>query len=477
MKKESTVESSITPEKLFWENEVKSNHLMCSVLLLFWGLWLTLGLFSVLHIFWLDFKSFMTFFGLTTALIAPAIAISLYYKGEKRWIKTMLTFVFLICVGIFDTYLGYNLKLMLVVPMFVSVRYYSKRLTWSVCIASFIVMFFSCILNTIFGEVDLNMIDVLSEVTLLPNVDPREIILAEGYDEAKLVWSQLQFGFLPEALVLILLTIMCVKIASRSQNLVVQQAQIAAKTAQLETELNLASSIQSGLLPNIFPPFPDRHEFDIFASMKPAKEIGGDFYDFFMIDDNHLALVMADVSGKGVPAALFMMISKALLKTQAQNGHSPAEVLAKVNNQLCENNSAEMFVTVWLGIYEITTGKLIAANAGHEYPAIRRANGEFELFKDKHGFVVAGMENTKYKDYELELHVGDSLFVYTDGLPEATNSNEEQFGYDRMITALNSNPSADMKGLLSTVHTHVDAFVNGANQFDDLTMLAFQRRI
>jgi sigma-B regulation protein RsbU (phosphoserine phosphatase) len=321
------------------------------------------------------------------------------------------------------------------------------------------------------------MIDVLSEVTLLPNVDPREIILAEGYDEAKLVWSQLQFGFLPEALVLILLTIMCVKIASRSQNLVVQQAQIAAKTAQLETELNLASSIQSGLLPNIFPPFPDRHEFDIFASMKPAKEIGGDFYDFFMIDDNHLALVMADVSGKGVPAALFMMISKALLKTQAQNGHSPAEVLAKVNNQLCENNSAEMFVTVWLGIYEITTGKLVAANAGHEYPAIRRANGEFELFKDKHGFVVAGMENTKYKDYELELHVGDSLFVYTDGLPEATNSNEEQFGYDRMITALNSNPSADMKGLLSTVHTHVDAFVNGANQFDDLTMLAFQRRI
>ena len=190
--------------------------------------------------------------------------------------------------------------------------------------------------------------------------------------------------------------------------------------------------------------------------MKPAKEIGGDFYDFFMIDDNHLALVMADVSGKGVPAALFMMISKALLKTQAQNGHSPAEVL---------------------GIYEITTGKLVAANAGHEYPAIRRANGEFELFKDKHGFVVAGMENTKYKDYELELHVGDSLFVYTDGLPEATNSNEEQFGYDRMITALNSNPSADMKGLLSTVHTHVDAFVNGANQFDDLTMLAFQRRI
>ncbi|MBP5247096.1 MAG: PP2C family protein-serine/threonine phosphatase [Fibrobacter sp.] len=477
MKTEKEFETSITPEKLFWKNEVKSNHLMCTVLVLFWGLWLTLGLFSILHIFWLDFKSFMTFFGLTTALMAPAIGISVYYKGEKKWIKTMLTYVFLICVGIFDTYLGYNLKLMLVVPMLVSVRYYSRRLTWSVCIASFIVMFISCILNTIFGEVDLNMIDVIKEVTLLPGVDPREIILAEGFDEAKLVWSQLQFGFLPEALVLVLLTIMCVKIAGRSQNLVVQQAQISAKTAQLETELNLASSIQSGLLPNIFPPFPDRHEFDIYASMKPAKEIGGDFYDFFMIDEDHLALVMADVSGKGVPAALFMMISKALLKTQSQNGHSPAMVLEKVNNQLCENNSAEMFVTVWLGIYEISTGKLVAANAGHEYPAIRRANGLFELYKDKHGFVVAGMENMTYTDYELQLEIGDSLFVYTDGLPEATNTLDEQFGYDRMLEALNYNPYADMKELLATVHTHVDTFVNGANQFDDLTMLAFQRKI
>lgn len=470
-------EPTITPEELFWKNEVKSNHLMCSVLILFWGLWVTLGLFSVVHIFWLEFKPFMTFFGITTALMAPAIGITLYYNGEKKWIKTMLTFVFLICVGIFDTYLGYNLKLMLVVPMLVSVRYYSKRLTWSVCIASFIVMFCSCILNTMYGYIDLNMIDVAKEVTLLPDVDPREVITDDVINKEKLFWSQLQFGFLPEALVLILLTILCVKIAGRSQNLVVEQAQVSAKTAQLETELFLASSIQNGLLPNIFPPFPERHEFDIYASMKPAKEIGGDFYDFFMIDDDHLALVMADVSGKGVPAALFMMISKALLKTQAQNGHSPAEVLAKVNNQLCENNKAEMFVTVWLGFYEISSGKIIAANAGHEYPAIKRANGQFELFKDKHGFVVAGMENMKYHNYELQLDVGDTLFLYTDGLPEATDLTDRQFGYERMLGALNANSDCDMKGLLQTVHDHVSEFANGANQFDDLTMLAIERKV
>lgn len=146
------------------------------------------------------------------------------------------------------------------------------------------------------------------------------------------------------------------------------------------------------MLPCIFPAFPERHEFDIYASMTPAKEVGGDFYDFFLVDDDHLALVMADVSGKGVPAALFMMISKTLLKSAAQSGLSPKAVLEKVNDQLCENNEAEMFVTVWLGILEISTGKMKCANAGHEYPAIMRKGGSFELFKDKHGFVLAGME-------------------------------------------------------------------------------------
>lgn len=152
------------------------------------------------------------------------------------------------------------------------------------------------------------------------------------------------------------------------------------------------------MLPCIFPPFPERDEFDIFASMDPAKEVGGDFYDFFLIDQDHLGLVIADVSGKGVSAALFMVISKTLLKNCALSGASPKEVLETVNNQLCENNKAKMFVTVWLGIYEIFTGKLTAANAGHEYPAIRPKDGVFELYKDRHGLVLAGMEDMRYRE-------------------------------------------------------------------------------
>lgn len=247
---------------------------------------------------------------------------------------------------------------------------------------------------------------------------------------------------------------------------------ITAEKERIGAELNVATQIQASMLPCIFPPFPNRNEFDIYASMNPAKEVGGDFYDFFLLDDDHLGLVMADVSGKGVPAALFMVISKTLLKNQAMISRSPAEILQTVNNQLCENNEAEMFVTVWLGIYEISTGRLTAANAGHEYPAICRNGGAFELYKDRHGFVLAGMENVRYREYELELHAGDTLFVYTDGVAEATNSEEELFGTGRMLDSLNRHPGAAPQELLDGMRRDIDAFAGETPQFDDITMLA-----
>lgn len=254
-------------------------------------------------------------------------------------------------------------------------------------------------------------------------------------------------------------------------------ANLAAVTADKEriaTELNVATQIQASMLPCIFPAFPGRREFDVYATMTPAKEVGGDFYDFFLVDDDHLALVIADVSGKGVPAALFMVIAKTLLKNAAQTGLSPKAVLEKVNNQLCENNEAEMFVTVWLGIFEISTGKLTASNAGHEYPAVKHKDGKFELYRDKHGFVLAGMEDARYREYELELKAGDTLFVYTDGVAEATDASNTLYGTERMLTALNRNENADPEELLHMVKEDIDMFVGEAPQFDDITMLALK---
>lgn len=244
---------------------------------------------------------------------------------------------------------------------------------------------------------------------------------------------------------------------------------------RIATELNVATEIQMHMLPSIFPPFPERPEFDIYASSVPAKEVGGDFYDFFMVDDDHVAVVMADVSGKGVPAALFMVIAKTLLKnrTQVSNSLSPAKILYDVNNQLCEGNEAGMFVTVWLAIMQISTGKGVVANAGHGSPMVRRAGGKYEHIVGKHGPGVAMMEDARFKEQEFDLQPGDSFFVCTDGVTEAIDKEETLFGVERLQEALNEKPEAGPREALDLVKKHMDAFVGEAEQFDDITMLNF----
>ena len=238
-----------------------------------------------------------------------------------------------------------------------------------------------------------------------------------------------------------------------------------------ETELGVATRIQASMLPNAFPFLPERKEFDLYASMTPAKEVGGDFYDFFMVDDDRLALVIADVSGKGIPAALFMMASKILIKNRVMTGEAPGEVLRAVNNQICENNREEMFVTVWLGVLNLRDGTLKSANAGHEYPILKTPDGNFELLKSKHSFVIGGMPGIKYRESETVLQPGSTLFLYTDGVPEAENQNETQYGYERFLAALNGKKDGTPQELLATVKESVSTFVQDYIQFDDLTML------
>ena len=243
---------------------------------------------------------------------------------------------------------------------------------------------------------------------------------------------------------------------------------------RIGSELAVATKIQADMLPRIFPAFPERPEFDLFASMNPAKEVGGDFYDFFMIDENKIGLVIADVAGKGVPAALFMVISKTLLKNRALMGGSPAEIIEYVNDQLNEGNDADMFVTIWFAILDVRTGKAVAVNAGHEHPAIyRKETGRFELDVYRHSPICGTMPGLKFRENEFELKPGDRLFVYTDGVPEATSAVKELYGTDRMLEALNRNTHADAKELLANVRESVNEFVGEADQFDDLTMLAF----
>lgn len=247
-----------------------------------------------------------------------------------------------------------------------------------------------------------------------------------------------------------------------------------AKTMRNAAELNVATNIQQSMLPCIFPAFPEQKEFDIYATMDPAKEVGGDFYDFFRVDERHLAIVMADVSGKGVPAALFMVIGKTLIKDHTQPGRDLGDVFTEVNQLLCEANSEELFITAFEGVLDLVTGEFVFVNAGHEMPFIARAGGVYEPYKIRAGFVLAGMEGMRYKAGSIQLSPGDKIFQYTDGVTEATNKDNELYGMERLANILGKNSSKKPVDLLKAVKEDVDAFVGRAPQFDDITMLCLE---
>jgi sigma-B regulation protein RsbU (phosphoserine phosphatase) len=250
---------------------------------------------------------------------------------------------------------------------------------------------------------------------------------------------------------------------------------VTAEKERIGAELNIATKIQASMLPRIFPPFPEREEFELYASMNPAKEVGGDFYDFFFVDKDHLALVIADVSGKGVPAALFMVIAKVLIKNFALQGFSTSEILKKVNDRLCESNDTGFFVTVWIAIVDLTTGDVIASNAGHEHPAVwRQKDKTFELVKYRHSLAVAAMDGIKFEQHDFHLDPGDMLYVYTDGVTEAANRSNELFGEERLRDTLNRTGGDAPGKVLGDVSAAIDSFVDGADQFDDITMLAMK---
>jgi len=255
--------------------------------------------------------------------------------------------------------------------------------------------------------------------------------------------------------------------------------EITVEKERIGAELNVATQIQADMLPNIFPAFPEHDEFDIYATMVPAKEVGGDFYDLFMVDESHLAIVMADVSGKGVPAALFMVIAKTLIKNHALNKEAPSQIFTNVNNQLCENNEVGMFVTGWMGIMDIFTGHMDYVNAGHNYPLIIRKNGSVEWIKSRPGFVLAGMEGVRYRQNELQLEEGDLIYLYTDGVTEALNVSQELFGDERLERVLSMEDVKEMKPemLLHKVAEELNLFAGEAEQADDITMLALYRNV
>ena len=472
-------EEFLDTTETLWHNEVSANHYVAKILIGTAVLDLVFLALSLLGVFSIGRRAMFATLGQAFfELMIPAL-ICLYFKGEKKWLKVLMMISYAIVFARIEMTLGHNVVLCLLFPVVLSIRYYSRPLTsMTACLTLFLSGFAEYLgVAKGLGRLNLNMVS-LPEGTVLTFPEDmllRNAVPLDAIDHSVLWFHTLRHDFLPKMILFVMISFVCAEIARRGRMMILEQKAETAKSERLATELNLAREIQANILPNLFPAFPERKEFDIYASMTPAKEVGGDFYDFFMVDEDHLAMLIADVSDKGIPAAMFMMASKIIINNVSKLGYEdPGKILELSNNQIVSNNPAEMFVTVWLGILDIRTGVIRAANAGHEWPCVMHKGTGFERLKDKHGIVLGGLEGIRYKSYDIPLNPGDAVFVYTDGAVEAENSKEEMYGMNRLLEALNQNPDGTAKELIENVIHSIEDFVKDASQFDDTTMLALR---
>ncbi len=445
----------------FMENETEANLYAARCLVICAFLCAAAWLLTVFRIFILPLEivnptmPVIIFFFLIPALICRRTG------GKKGWVKYAILFCSVMGIFILSSAMPKHGVMAWTMPLMLSCHYYSKKLSRMTLIASQILFSASIYIGMFVGEWDQILLDAAYYS------GPRVITKEHLYDATI-------FFVLTRAAILLGLSFICTTLAERTRRLLERQAKDSEERQRIETELDVANRIQADMLPCIFPAFPERPEFDIYAVMNPAKEVGGDFYDFFMVDEQHLAVVIADVSGKGIPAALFMVIGKTLIKDHTKPDISLGAVFSEVNDLLCDANSEGLFITAFEGILDLVTGEFHFVNAGHEIPFIAREGEDYEPYRIKPGFVLAGMENMKYQAGSIQLAPGDKIFQYTDGVTEAMNGKEELYGMERLGSVLRMNTAKKPEELLAAVKEDVDVFAGGAPQFDDITMLCVE---
>lgn len=473
----NTIDQDESVKELFRQNEIQANKLVMLTMLLLTVGFVVAWVLNMMGVFVLERRSFTIFVIVTAICFGIAILVNWRFRGDHPKTKYYLMGTLIIVCALLDALLSYNIVLFIAFPLLLSLRYYSEKYTIWITIVSMIAFSASAAAGSWFqfGLLDLNFVDVANDTLVSRGEDLYSAIGASG----GVVQSEYFFFYMTQALVPKLLQyavfgVIAYLIAKCGKNMVIKQAIISAEASRIESELSVARDIQANMLPTTFPAFPNRSEFDVFATMTPAKEVGGDFYDFFMVDERHVAVVIADVSGKGVPAALFMAIAKAMIKDHTGPEGQLDQTFSKVNNLLCESNSEGLFVTAFEGVLDLVTGEFIFVNAGHEVPYICRNGKTFELYKLRPGFVLAGMEDMRYRTASVTFEPGDKLFQYTDGVTEATNAEYELYDQDRLTAVLKKNASKSPTELLPLVRADIDAFVGKAPQFDDITMLCIE---
>lgn len=470
------VNAAISDGDSFLANEITANVMVGTTMLIIIFVMLLCWLLNEVGVFTAD-KKIMRLAVLIAILIeTPMTILNSKYVGTKSWLKIPLMIDLIIVCAIMAAALGHNVTLVMVFPVVVSTRYFDEKYTARVAWITAGLFAIASIANALIGIPNLNMV-VFPEganIVIEPGMKLKEALLAAGIDKMAYLKSLFLNDFLPRCIVFLSLSVSCRYVASRGKRMIEIQSENTKKTARIETELDLATKIQTSMLPCIFPAFPTHENIDLRAVYHPAKEVGGDFYDYFIIDKTHVGIVIADVSGKGVGAALFMTISKTVLKNQMQLGITPAEALTNANRQLCENNDAGLFVTCWAGIYDTESGVLSFVNAGHNPPVVLQQGEKAHYLVQRSGLVLAGMDEFRYKQQEIKLLPGDEMFFYTDGVTEATDRHNKLYGEERLLNCLENCRTASIENQLSTLKDDIDRFIDGADQFDDITIMAMK---
>ena len=496
-KKDTKIQDSI-----YYENEVQANITTAIAMLFLYLLLVVIVILTYTDVLTYGRNAMMVLLIICTfSLLIPSI-VSFILRGKGRWLKWILLLLLSIAVASAKALFLMSVDIIVLIPLIVAARYYSRSFSILVLIVTIILHIVSTYYSVIYKDYDFLYFDEFKEMTdydeeevqreyeeLKEKLEEEEDSFDETLTDDTLDYDEeyddeeyesysysaiFQSQILPAVVTYIIVSIGCNQIAGSGKNMIKKQSKLSEDKAKTESELNIAKNIQNNILPSNYSIFKDHKEFDIYASMIPAKEVGGDFYDMFLIDDNHLAVVIADVSGKGIPGALIMMTAKTLIKNTALNGYSVDEVFNRVNERICEGNNLSHFVTSWLGIIDLTTGKLEFVNAGHNPPLLySKKDNSFEYLKTKPNLFLAGFEGTKYTKQEITLNKDDKLFLYTDGVTEATNEKDELYGEERLQKYLNKHIEDTPENTLKEVKKDIDKFVGNREQFDDITMLEF----
>ena len=464
--------SEVLEQALFKENEKDANHYTVRCLMFAAVVTVLIWILNLLDFFIVDDALMNLVMPISIVLLLIPLLLERFAHIPSSILRYILFLFFVLVIALMSVAMPRHLVLAWACPVMLACHYYSPKFARFALIATLVMMFAALYGGIIFGEWDRNILGTyIAEYDEFPA--RLEFLRADG---KSVFLRAFEFYYIPRAGILCVVYLICSTLSKRTRNLLVKQAEAVGETERIAAELSVAHHIQTSMLPNIFPAFPDHEEFDIYASMTPAKEVGGDFYDFFMVDDRHLALVIADVSGKGVPAALFMVIGKTLIKDHTTPDRDLGAIFTKVNELLCQSNSEGLFITAFEGVLDLDTGDFVYVNAGHDAPFICRKDGSYEPLAVKPGFVLAGMEETKFTEGRITLSEGDKLFHYTDGVTEATNTHNVLYGKERLLLVLNKNKQQNPKETLSSVKADIDDFVGKAPQFDDITMLCVEYR-